>query len=273
MNKIKIVIAPNLKLPNIRIAEQIIRSIEHDNILIHTYEELEPQVKALADGRIAYEKFIENISKSRLALQPIGSWLYSLDPILKAIERIKKINSNVEVYCYKDLRSEMKLHEISAQIFILTAKSKILGKINLKDWKKTLKQRITLRNRILETEAYKIHEKAQGESLCTAGSSGFMLGEKLSQMGHKVELEDFMEEYYPTPLEELETKLSTGEVSDEETKVYIKEYLNYIENYILKSDNLDQAYYQWLYDNHPSIRSKISLEEIKFLSSIINKRF
>lgn len=265
MNKIKIIVTPNLKLPNLEVSSRIIEDSEYNTLLVNIYEEIEPQVKALSDGKITFKDFIDKISKVKFMIYPIGSWLYPIEPIIRSLEGIKR-KRRIEVYCYKNLEYEKRLHEITTEISILIAKSKIFGKINVKEWKKKLMDRILLKDEALKIEANRIHVKANGVSLCISNLSGYKLSEILSKMGDEVEIEEVMDEYYPTPLEELEMKIKDGRISDKEIEEDVKRHVEYIEKYVLTSENIDQAYYRWLYDNYPQIRSKIDLNELNFLN-------
>jgi len=267
VNKIKIVVTPNLKLPNLKVSNQIIENTDYNTLLVNTYEEIEPQIRALSEGKITFKDFIDKILRNKIIIQPIGSWLYPIEPIIRNLEGIKK-RKKIEVHCYKDLKYEKILHEISTEIFILTAKSKIFGKIDVKEWKRQLMNRIIMKDEALRNEAYKIHVKANNLTLCISNLSGYQLSKILSKMGDEVELEEIMEEYYPTPIEELEMKIREGRISDREIEEDIKRHLEYIEKYVLSSENIDQAYYRWLYDNYPQIRNKISLEEIDILKKL-----
>lgn len=272
VDKIKIITAPNLKLPNIKISEYIVEVGGYDTILLNLYEELEEEVRLLVNGKIGFEEFMNNISRNKIIPQPVESWFYPIEPIIRALQRVKKAK-NLEIHCYRDLNCGRKLHEISTEILILTAKSKIFKKINFKDWKRILELRIMLKRKMLEIEANKVHSRIKGLSLCIAGLYGRKLGEILSKMGRKVEIEEVMEEYYLTPLEELEVKLERGFIDDDEIERYVKEHLKYIENYVLNSENIDEAYFKWLYDNYPHLRSKIDLNEISLLKTMIKKYY
>jgi len=266
VSRIRILITHNLRLPNIMISNEIVNSNDYDTLFLNLYEELEPHVKELSQGKIAYEDFAKRISNSRIALQPVNSWLYPLEPIIRAIRKIGR--RGINVYCYKDYKYEKRIHEITTEITILTAKSKIFGKINVEEWKRKIKERALIVDEALKVEARKIHAKSMGLSICISNPSGYRLGEILSRMGNEVQVEEAMGCYYPTPLEEMEIKLRSMELSDDEIKKYVKEHLEYVEKYVLTSENIDQAYYKWLYDKHPELRDAISLYEIEILKNL-----
>jgi len=50
----------------------------------------------------------------------------------------------------------------------------------------------------------------------------------------------------------------------------VKDHIEYVRNYILRSKNRDQAYYQWVYDKVPSLRQNFAPEEIKFLDILLH---
>jgi len=269
VSKIRILITHNLRLPNIMISNEIVNSQDYNTLFLNLYEELEPHIKELSKGRIEYEDFTKKISSSRAALQPVSSWLYPLEPIIRAIRKIGR--RGVNVYCYKDYNYEKRIHEITTEITILTAKSKIFGKINTEEWKRKIRERALLVDEALRVEARKIHAKSMGLSICISNPTGYRLGEVLSRMGDEVQVEEVMKNYYPTPLEEMEIKLRSMELSDDEIKEYVKEHLEYVEKYVLTSENIDQAYYRWLYDKHPELRDTISQYEIEMLGKLIKR--
>lgn len=95
------------------------------------------------------------------------------------------------------------------------------------------------------------------------------LEQLLRRRGDTATLTNVEEFYQPTPLEIFEDKLTQTEILDDEAEELIKAHLEYVKNYILTSKNRDQAYYQWVYDKVPALRSKIDSEEIKQLDALI----
>jgi hypothetical protein len=80
----------------------------------------------------------------------------------------------------------------------------------------------------------------------------------LKEKGNSVNLTNIEELYHPTPLEILEERLAKEDVPNEEVEKLIREHLEYVKDYILKSRNRDQAYYQWLCTKfHQSDRKSI----------------
>lgn len=176
----------------------------------------------------------------------------------------------LEYYCYKDLKYNLLSADITSEIARLTLRVNIKRKINVEDWKYTLRKGIKYKCEVLNREVNSIHEKPSHKCSCISGLDGETLEQRLKEKGHRVNLANIEEFYHPTPLEILDERLAKGDIPNEEAEKLVKDHLEYVKNYILISKNRDQAYYQWTYDKVPSLRKIIDLEEIRNLNVLLH---
>jgi len=266
---IAILAAPNLRTSYMKIAERL-KGLYCDSLFLNFPENLEPLVRDLVENRLSYRAFIEEIRKRKLVPEPINGWRYTAEPLLKSLIEAKLLKSGLQLYCYKDVNHNMISANIAGKIALLTFRANMTGKINIEDWKKIFNRGIYCEREALRKEVDSIDEKASHECSCVSGLGGENLGRCLTERGHSVSLTNIEEFYHPTPLEILEERMAKEDMPNEEVEELIREHLEYVKDYILKSKNRDQAYYQWVYDKVPSLRPKIDSEEIKHLDAFLH---
>jgi hypothetical protein len=123
-----------------------------------------------------------------------------------------------------------------------------MNKIDKEKWLKQLFEEIKFDNElnkktlnIIENEAIKFNK-----SICISDFNGCFLEEKLSEK-FEVELIYSIIPYFFTPLAILKRKLILKEkLNDYEIEKLIFQQIDYIKNYVLLSDNIDEAYYKWV---------------------------
>jgi len=266
---IAILAAPNLRTSYVKIAERL-KGLDYDALFLNLPENLEPLVRDLVEKRLSYGALIEEVRERKLVPEPVTGWRYTAEPLLKSLTGAKLHKSGLELYCYKDVNYNIISASISGKIALLTFRAQITGKVNIEDWKRIFRKGIECEREALKREVDSIDEKAGHECSCVSGLGGENLERFLKEKGHSVNLTNIEEFYHPTPLEILEERLAKEDDPNEEVEELIREHLEYVRDYILKSRNRDQAYYQWVYDKVPSLRPKIDSEEIKHLDALLH---
>jgi len=265
---IEILVAPNLRTSYMKMVKHL-RELSYDSLLLNFPENLEPLVREIVENRLCYKAFIEEVREQKLVPEPIDGWRYTAEPLLKSLADLKLRRHKIECYCYKDTKYTRFSADTASKIALLTLRASITKKIDLEDWKNILRDATKHKREALEEEVDSIHEKSSNECSCASGLDGDQLEQCLIERGRRVNLTNIEEFYHPTPLEILEERLAKGDMPDKEAEELIKNHLEYVKNYILTSKNRDQAYYQWVYDNVPSLRPKIDPEEIRHLDVLL----
>jgi hypothetical protein len=265
---IEILVTPNLRTSHIKAANHL-SELSYKTLFLNFSENLELLVRDLVENRLTYTNFIEIIRQRKLVPEPINGWKYTAEPILKSLTKAKLFNRKLKCHCYRDEEYDLLSTDVAYEIALLTLRVIMKRKIDAEDWKKILKKGVEHRCDALDREMDLIHNKASQECICISGLDGKELEQRLSAKGHNVILTDIEEFYHPTPIEILKERLAKKDISIEETEELVKEHMNYVRKYILKSRNRDQAYYQWAYDKFPSLRQEIDPEEIKHLDIML----
>lgn len=227
MAEIHILIVPNLRSSHEK-AAMIIKSSLYDTIFLNLPRSLQSLISKR--GKMSSNEFME---KLKLFLpEPTNAWIYLFEPILKAISEVKS-----EVYCY--LEDFEEIAKNSMEIAILTLRANITGKIRLEEWLNFLKP-LPLDSSI-EFIAY----RAKGRCLCISNLSGWTIARRIKNYGHEVFLKCVESFYRLKPLETLSILLERGKINPEIAECLIKEHIKFINEYVLKSSNLDEAYFSW----------------------------
>jgi len=239
------VTAPELRDFSVKIANYL-QKAGYDGLFLPFSKELKEYLAQFGEG-IPYDYVMNELKKSKLLPEPIKAWEYSAEPILRALPQIKRINSDLQAYCYGDPFYEKTLVEILVESTILTLKSSITGEIETEKWRKLLLQEHWHRKEALQKEIEFIVVKAgqHGISVCVSGSNGIYIASELEEEGYKTRVTRIGETFSPTPLDVLRKEINTPEISDERIKELVLLHIKYIKEYVLRSQNPDQAYRKW----------------------------
>ncbi|MEM3570787.1 MAG: hypothetical protein QW589_02500, partial [Candidatus Bathyarchaeia archaeon] len=162
-------------------------------------------------------------------------------------------NKSIKLHCYKSLSSYINLNKISEKILLLGFKSKISNKVNVSEWKYTLKEEIDIIKNSWFEEINNIIENAyfNNENVLLYNGSIKSLKEFLELNGFEVKLLLLEPVYWYSPLDVLRSLISTRgieKLKDEEVEKCIKIHIKYLD-YILLSENIDNAHESWVKDN------------------------
>ncbi|MBS7627176.1 hypothetical protein KEJ51_09145 [Candidatus Bathyarchaeota archaeon] len=264
----KILIVPNLKTSSVK-ASRIIQSGEYvEKIFLPEPEGLEPWIKAYGRERISYEDFVGRVRDSGLIPEPLESWLYTFEPILMGISQVLRQNKALDIFCYKDAEGLERASRFSSEIALLTYRSNVSGRINIDDWIHTVSEYVVGSEDVLLREAQRI--------IATAGDSGNIIisglaGKELKRLlsgSLNIQLQCVEKFYHFTPIEILQTVIVGGNIDRCYVESLVRCHLEYVNRYVLRSWNRDVAYYRWVYDKIPHLRSCIrefEIEELKVL--------
>jgi len=266
---IEILVAPSLRISWIKMVAHL-KKANYDRLFLNFPQNLEHLVTKLSQGRLAYEDFIDKVREEKLVPEPMGSWMYTAEPVLKSLKELKSWKVILKIHCYKDVEHNQLSAKIAGDIAALTLQTSLTEKVNVEEWKGTVVEGMERKQEALRAEADFIHERASNYSVCVSGFDEKSLKRRLIEDGEEVSLTNLEEFYYPTPLETLEERLMEGDLPDEEVRELVRDHVEYVRNYVLRSRNRDQAYYQWVYDKVPALRQKVDPREIKSLDALLH---
>ncbi len=243
--KIKIIIVPNLRKAYIK-ASRILENNIYDCLFINFPKMIEKLFSLLLNDHIKYDEFILRIENFNLPYISSKSWLYIYEPLIEKIYSLKW--RKFKIFCYISNEDYFKSIDYSINSIALLLRTTLMNKIDKEKWLKQLFEEIKFDNelnektlKIIENEAIKFNK-----SICISDFNGCFLEEKLSEK-FEVELIYSILPYFFTPLAILKRNLILKEkLNDYEIEKLIFQQIDYIKNYVLLSDSIDEAYYKWV---------------------------
>jgi hypothetical protein len=239
MAEICLIIVPYLR-SSARKAAEIVKNMECDAIFLNFPRNLQSIISDYVSGRISLSGMLSKIEAGRFLPEPLGAWLYLNEPILEALSRISEAT---KVYCYCDVDYYHMSFEVASKIACLTARASVTGKINVEEWMRVIKEHMS---ETLMFEAEIVGIKARGCCICLTGLSGWKMAKHLRSMGHQVRVRCVERLYIFKPLEILEALIEQSKLFPEEAERLIWRHVNFIRDYVLTSENLDEAYRKWV---------------------------
>lgn len=225
MAEIQLLIVPNLR-KSYEKAAHIIENFHFDMLFLNLPRNTQYAISSYCSGKITLNELKEKLNF--LLPEPTNSWLYFFEPILKAIK--------YETYCY--IESYDEAAKITSKILTLTFRYKVTGKINLREWIELFK------SKSMDFEVEFISHRAKGRCLCISDIYGWNLARRIREYGHEVNLKSVERIYFLKPLESLSLLIERGKLDMAEE--LIKEHVRFIDEYVLKSNNIDEAYFSWV---------------------------
>ncbi|MBS7657794.1 MAG: hypothetical protein QXR82_03110 [Candidatus Bathyarchaeia archaeon] len=246
--KLSIWIFPRLKKASLQLSKSL-KSFFTDLILLPFPKSLTTLLKDLINGA-PYKLFLKKIEEEKI-FHSVNVFDYFYGEILKACKELKRINPKIEFTCYKEDENMLFQLQSAVKFSILTFKVASTGKIDLNEWIIALTENLRKVNEYLNRELNFIEQQIKHYSniLCLAGFEGKYYFQHL-QRKFPVEIRYFALPYHFTPLEILSANLTIQKKLDFEKLIQlIKSHIDYIRNYVLKCNNLDEAYEKWVNDN------------------------
>ncbi len=246
-----------------------IKNIRYKALFLEFPRLLTEAVKSLSEG-LPYSYVLSEVKKQGLIPEPTGSWEYYAEPILKSLSQAKQNNPNMDIYCYRDSAYEKFSNDMAVKITLLTLRSMITGKVDVKEWKKILIEELKFSFKALEEEAEYITDIAKNYdvNVCLGGLAAKNIESLACREGFNVELRYVDTPYHYTPLEVLRNKLKEeleGKVNpDYIFEKLIKQHISYIKNYVLSSMDPDDAYDKWLKSEARKLEEIVKKDEIIF---------
>jgi len=102
--RVEIILVADLRSSAIK-AVGLLHSRPDLDVLLDFPETLEHEVNKLAGYQITYEQLIRTIREKRILPEPLESWTYTAEPILRALPRLRLMRSELEIHCYTSAES------------------------------------------------------------------------------------------------------------------------------------------------------------------------
>jgi hypothetical protein len=266
-SSIRVFFKPGLRGSSLKLVRSLGEQLGVDALFLDLPRSLEAIIRGLEEGDMSYEEALREMERRRLLPEPINSWIYTHEPLIRGLPRLR-YGENFKIYCYKDTKALFHLAKIATDIACLTLRCSVTGRVDVEEWMELLREAAHERWDALEDEVFYISKRAVGaRSICLSGIDGRSLAERLRVEGFKVELRSVEDTYYYTPLEILEGLLERGGAGEEEVERLVKCQVEYIRDYVVRSRNRDEAYYRWRHDKIP-LSLQGDLGEMEFLGRI-----
>lgn len=209
-------------------------------ILLHQFEETEDALREATKLGLLYCS--ESIARA-------------YEPLISCLIRLAR--DNVKIICYLDPSAVKKGRDLAMRTLrlVLRASIKKLSAEDLEEWLQLLSEynlhSLELFNNMVDHLAM---IKAQKAVILT-GLEGFEYAGLLRREGLRVKVKTAGLPYLRSPLEVMCKRYLQGSLTIDELKHLINEYVDYIKNYVLKYENIDEAHKAWSEKKAPWLRS------------------
>lgn len=248
-SRVEIILVPELRSSAVNAVRLVDSRSDLDVLLIDFPETLEDEVNKLAEYQITYEQLIRTVRNRRIMPEPLESWTYTAEPILRALPRLRLIRPEVEVICYTPAEAPFSAMEGATRIARLVFRVRASGKVETDEWKNAIASSLTRSRELLDLEASKLALRARGrEAACLTGLNAFRLKKRIATYWDVATVRSAEPFYYRTPLEVLLSLCSRREISDEQVSMLASAQVEYVYGYVLASRDRDEAHNRWVHD-------------------------
>lgn len=184
------------------------------------------------------------------------------EPIVYCLSRL--IKEGIKITCYLDPLDIERERELAFKIsrLVLRASVKELDERDLKEWVQVLDEYASEDGITFDRLIDNLRRIDGLNVAILAGLEGFQYAERLRDQGLRVRIEAVGLPYLRSPLEVMILKHSRGELTIDELKKLIKEYVDYVRNYVVRSESLEEAHEKWSCNKAPWLKSlALSVEE------------
>ncbi|MDH5816658.1 MAG: hypothetical protein QE164_07775 [Candidatus Nezhaarchaeota archaeon] len=209
-------------------------------VLLKRYERAEEALKMAVKLGLLY--WSEGVTKA-------------YEPIVSCLSRLMR--ENVKVMCYLDPSDLERERELAFKVsrLVLRASIKKIDDRDIKEWVQVLDEYALGNRRISNSLIDKLKCVKERNVAVLAGLEGFHYAKRLKDEGLSVKVEAVGLPYLRSPLEVMILKHSRGELTADELKALINEYVEYIRNYVIRYESLEEAHEKWSYNKAPWLKS------------------
>ena len=191
------------------------------------------------------------------------------EPIVSCAYRLA--GEGVKVMCYleaEELERERGLAARVAQL-VLRASIKRVDDRDLRDWLQVLDEYGSGGQRLVDRVVSLFRAIEDSTAIILTGLEGLWLAREMRSKGFDVAVRVVGTPYLRSPLEVMVIKRSRGELTADELRKLIGDYVNYVRNYVLKYEGLEEAHKRWALERAPWLEN---LSTFKGLSGELTYR-
>jgi len=246
-SRVDIILIPDLRGSAINAVDLLHSRSDLEALLLDFPETLEDEVNRLAEYRITYGELMRTIKEKRILPEPLESWTYTAEPILRALPRLRLMRPELEICCYTPAKSPFLAVETATKIARLTFRVRATGKVGTDEWRDAIASSLTRSRESLDLEVSLLALRARGRNaVCLAGLNAFHLKRRIAEYWDVATVKCAEPLYYRTPLEVLLSLFSRREVSDEQLSMLALAHVEYVYRYVLASRDRDEAHKRWV---------------------------
>lgn len=268
---ITVISAPESKSANTQVADYLMQAGNEFEGIFFPFSKNLTETLAKLGEELPFDWVISELRDSKLLDEPFEPWKDNVEPLLRAVSEIKKMNFEVQVYCYRLPSSIKLLVEILNDIARLTLRQAITKELNEKDleeWTKLLQKEKDYQDAtaIRDADSIIIDASKHDKSTCISNYNTLLILARLREEGYGTQRIDITSPILkqPLPLDILRSEFRTGKIPEKRMRKLIQEHGEFVKQCVLPSTTLDEAHQKWTWQK--SFVLKKILLKIKRLS-------
>ena len=182
------------------------------------------------------------------------------EPIVSCAYRLAR--EGVKVVCYLEAEELERERGLAARIaqLVLRASIKRVDDRDLEDWLQALDEYGSGGRRLADRVVDLLRAIEGSTAIILTGLEGLWLAREMRGKGFEVAVRVVGTPYLRSPLEVMIIKRSRGELTADELRGLISEYVDYVRNYVLKYEDLEEAHKKWALERAPWLRELLPFE-------------
>jgi len=182
------------------------------------------------------------------------------EPIVSCAYRLAR--EGVKVVCYLEAEELERERGLAARIaqLVLRASIKRVDDRDLEDWLQALDEYGSGGRRLADRVVDLLRAIEGSTAIILTGLEGLWLAREMRGRGLEVAVRVVGTPYLRSPLEVMIIKRSRGELTADELRGLISEYVDYVRNYVLKYEDLEEAHKKWALERAPWLRELLPFE-------------
>ncbi len=188
------------------------------------------------------------------------SMVRAYEPVASCVDRL--VREGVRVVCYleaEELERERGLAARVAQL-ALRASIKKIDDRDIRDWLQVLDEYRGGAQRTVDRMVDLLRAIEGSAAIVLTGLEGLWLAKELRSRGLEIVVRVVGVPYLRSPLEVMIIKHSRGELTTDELRRLVSDYVDYVRNYVLRYEDLEEAHKRWALEKAPWLRDFMPFE-------------
>jgi len=184
------------------------------------------------------------------------------EPIVSCAYRLAR--EGVKVVCYLEAEELERERELAGRVaqLVLRASIKKVDDRDLEDWLQALDEYGGGAWLSVDRVVDMLRAIEGSTAIILTGLEGLWLAKEMRSRGLEVAVKVVGTPYLRSPLEVMIIKRSRGELTVDELRELISDYVDYVRNYVLRHEDLEKAHKKWALERAPWLKDLLSLEEL-----------